>query len=141
MLYGSPRTVIAARILISHIIGMIFLGIYGAFGANGGFVGGALLMSFLGGLFSLPFIVVTLLFVAIGWRKIYAHPYVFAVVGPILVCLIFWVFLGESGLLDLVAIATFTSTLVFAALVYFNKPYLRMEPRSERYCDPRDGYF
>lgn len=110
-----PRATLAIRASIAHFAGLVVIGFYGTIGTTAGFGSGAWLGPYLGGLFSIPWFSFLCLVIWFFAELINRYVLAFCLVGPIIVCGTWWVFLGQD-LLDSVAISCVVSSFTFFAL-------------------------
>ncbi len=92
----------------------------GTIGTTAGFsVGGGGLGLFLGGLLSIPWMAVlaTVIWFYGGWIK--RHPFLFALIGPIVVCASYALLAG--AFLDAVAVSSVTSSVCYLLLVLWSR--------------------
>jgi hypothetical protein len=83
----SIKSTIAVRVVTSHAVGLWVSGMLGTIESTAGFsVGGGWFGLFIGGLFSLPWMVILAIMIwhYSGWIE--RHPILFALIGPIAVC-------------------------------------------------------
>jgi len=107
MVTNNPRGRVAGRVFAAHVFGLSITGIAGTIGTTAGFsIEGAGLGLWLGGLLSVPWVVVVGLLV--WWRGglIDRHPFAFATIGPVVVIASWGVVTG----------ATFEKTVVISAV-------------------------
>jgi len=112
----SSRTKIASRVVIAHAAGLWTAGMVGTIGTTAGFsVAGGGLGLFLGGILSIPWIaaLAAIIWFYGGWIE--KHPFLFAVIGPVVVCGSYALLAG--AFLDAVAASSITSGASYLALV------------------------
>ncbi|MBY8826821.1 hypothetical protein [Hephaestia mangrovi] len=105
------------RVIAAHAFGLSIAGIADTIGTTAGFnIGGAWLGLWLGGVLSIPWMLILGAIIWFRGRVIEDHPFLFAVLGPPLV-IGSWALLGETFIRE-VAISSVSSSLFYLALFY-----------------------
>ena len=118
--YLSSRSKIAGRVVIAHALGLWVAGMVGTIGTTAGFrFSGGGLGLFLGGVMSLPWMagLGVLIWFCSDWIE--RHPFIFALIGPLVVCASYALFVG--AFLDATAISSVTSSLCYLLLVLWSR--------------------
>ncbi|WP_148309163.1 hypothetical protein [Sphingopyxis fribergensis] len=116
----SRRQVLAVRIGVAHLFGLLIVGFYGTVGTSGGFGAGAFFGMFAGAIFSLPWIAAVLAIVWFRGNALDRYIIPFCILGPIVICGSWWALSGAS-LLDVVALSCITSSVWVLALTLFER--------------------
>ncbi len=116
----SSRSIVARRVVIAHLVGLWTTGMVGTIGTTAGFsVGGGGLGLFLGGLLSLPWMIALAIVIRFDGGWIERHPFLFAVIGPVVVCASYALLAG--AFLDAAAVSTTTSSVCYSLLVLWSR--------------------
>jgi hypothetical protein len=111
----------SGRILTAHVIGLSVTGMAGTVGTTAGFSpGGAFLGLFLGGVVSLPWMIILVVVIWFRGAWLEHHPFAFAICGPLLV-LASWFALSGRAFLEAVAISCITSSVVVLLLTLWGR--------------------
>ena len=116
----SSRSTISRRVVIAHALGLWTSDMLGTIGTTAGFsVGGGWLGLFLGGLISLPWLaaLATVIWFYSDWIE--RHPFVFALIGPLVVCASYALLAGAFS--DATAVSSVTSTICYLLLVLWKR--------------------
>ncbi len=116
----TSRSALAGYVTVAHAIGLWTAGMAGSIGTTAGFsVAAGGLGLFLGGILSLPWIaaLAAVIWFYGGWIE--RHPFLFALIGPAIVCGTY-ALLGGAWL-DAVAISSITSSACYLLLILIKR--------------------
>jgi len=115
------RVALAVRMVLAHWVGLVALGIYGAFGVEKDFLVEAGFFALIAWVFSLPLFVVALVVVVVLAEWVDRNLMLFILGGPILVC-VGWAALAGGDFVAGIAIAAGSASAAFAGLALLGWP-------------------